>query len=67
MRVRSIGVKKGGWTLLIVAVILLSFLSMQSSLVSSQGSVGVDNDGPSFINVSVVDVDDRIFVHVALR
>ncbi len=53
--------------MLIVAVILLSFLSMQSPRVSSQGSVGVDNDGPSFINVSVVDDVDRIFVHVALR
>jgi len=54
-------------SLLLVTALVLSFLAYQSGLVSSQGSVGVDNDGPSFTNVTIEENHDHIYVHVSLR
>lgn len=69
MRARSfIRLGRKGRSLLIAAALILSFMTYQSGLVSSQGgSVGVDNDGPSFTNVTIVEKNDHIYVHISLR
>ncbi|MFO7619433.1 MAG: hypothetical protein R6W91_07275 [Thermoplasmata archaeon] len=34
---------------------------------AQQGGIGVDNDGPSFMDISINEVDDVIFVNVEVR
>lgn len=50
----------------LIAVLLLSTVIF-SAPVKSQGGVGVLNDGPTFVDISVEEEDEKIYVHVVLR
>lgn len=55
-------------SLLVAFLLILTVLSLQSGPASAQsGGVGVTNDGPSYVSLSIEEDMDLIFVHVAIR
>ena len=54
-------------SIFISSVLVLAILIMLPHFTSAQSGIGVDNDGPSFTEISIVEVDDVIFVDVIVR
>ena len=52
---------------MLVSVLTLALLLTISQIASAQGGVGVDNDGPSFTDIVIEEVDEVIFVDVGVR
>lgn len=57
---------KRGFSLLIITFLIAIYL--QAGLSSAQqGGIGVDNDGPSFMNTAIIETDTVNFVNVEIR
>ncbi|MDO9537345.1 MAG: hypothetical protein Q7J68_03395 [Thermoplasmata archaeon] len=52
---------------MLVAMLLLLVVIEAGFSTAQTGGIGVDNDGPSFMDISILEVDDVTFVNVEIR
>jgi hypothetical protein len=48
-------------------LVLMISISLSGITQAQQGGIGVDNDGPSFLDISIIETDDFTFVNVEVR
>ncbi len=62
----SISSSKSCLVLTFTLIFLFSIL-LSGNTLAQQGGIGVDNDGPSFLDISIIETDDFTFVNVEVR